>query len=107
VDGDLAANNGGWQWCAGTGTDAAPYFRIFNPVAQGEKFDPGGDFVRRWIPELAAFPAATIHQPWSDPALLAKSQYPARLVRHETQRELCLAMFKKVKQRGGKMGNAD
>ena len=107
VDGDLAANNGGWQWCAGTGTDAAPYFRIFNPVAQGEKFDPGGDFVRRWIPELAAFPAATIHQPWSDPALLAKCKYPPRLVRHETQRALCLAMFKAVKQRGGKMGNSD
>ena len=68
VDGDLAANNGGWQWSAGTGTDAAPYFRIFNPVTQGEKFDPDGDFVRRWVPELAAFPADTIHQPWTDPA---------------------------------------
>jgi deoxyribodipyrimidine photo-lyase len=97
VDGDLAANNGGWQWSAGTGTDAAPYFRIFNPVTQGEKFDPDGAFVRRWLPELAAFPANTIHQPWTDPRRFAQSPYPRRLVRHEQQRERCLAMFKAVK----------
>ncbi len=94
VDGDLAANNGGWQWSAGTGTDAAPYFRIFNPVAQGEKFDPAGEYVRRWLPELKDFPAAWIHQPWKEPSLLAKSKYPARIVRHEEQRAKCLAMFK-------------
>jgi deoxyribodipyrimidine photo-lyase len=99
VDGDLAANNGGWQWCAGTGTDAAPYFRIFNPVTQGEKFDPQGDFVRRWVPELAALPAETIQQPWTDPARMANGKYPHRLVRHEVQRERCLAMFKAVKNR--------
>ena len=97
VDGDMAANNGGWQWSAGTGTDAAPYFRIFNPVTQGEKFDPDGEFVRRWVPELAAFPADTIHQPWEDSLLLARSKYPERIVRHEVQREVCLAMFKAVK----------
>jgi deoxyribodipyrimidine photo-lyase len=97
VDGDMAANNGGWQWSAGTGTDAAPYFRIFNPVSQGEKFDPDGEFVRRWVPELAAFPADSIHQPWELGLLLAKSKYPPRIVRHEEQRELCLAMFKAVK----------
>ncbi len=97
VDGDLAANNGGWQWSAGTGTDAAPYFRIFNPVSQGEKFDAEGKFVRRWIPELKDFPDELIHQPWENPLLLAKSKYPQRIVRHEEQRGKCLAMFKAVK----------
>jgi len=64
VDGDPAANNGGWQWTAGVGTDAAPYFRVFSPVLQGEKFDPGGNYVRRWVPELARVPAEFIHKPW-------------------------------------------
>ena len=95
--GDMAANNGGWQWSAGTGTDAAPYFRIFNPVSQGEKFDAEGKFVRRWIPELEDFPDDTIHQPWENPLLLSKSKYPQRIVLHEEQREKCLAMFKAVK----------
>ena len=97
VDGDMAANNGGWQWSAGTGTDAAPYFRIFNPVSQGEKFDEKGDFVRQWIPELKTFPADGIHQPWENPLLLAKSKYPQPIVDHSVQREKCLAMFKAVK----------
>jgi deoxyribodipyrimidine photo-lyase len=97
VDGDMAANNGGWQWSAGTGTDAAPYFRIFNPVSQGEKFDADGKFVRRWISELKDFPPDTIQQPWENPLLLAKSNYPQRIVLHEVQREKCLAMFKAVK----------
>ena len=97
VDGDMAANNGGWQWSAGTGTDAAPYFRIFNPVSQGEKFDADGKFVRHWIPELKDFPDEVIQQPWENPLLLAKSKYPDRIVRHEEQREKCLAMFKMVK----------
>ncbi len=97
VDGDLAANNGGWQWSAGTGTDAAPYFRIFNPVSQGEKFDPQGRFVRRWVPELEDFPDDMIHQPWENPLLLARSSYPQRMVLHEEQRGKCLAMFKAVK----------
>ena len=101
VDGDMAANNGGWQWSAGTGTDAAPYFRIFNPVSQGEKFDPQGEFVRRWVPELAGFPADTIHQPWENPLRLTRSNYPARVVLHEEQRGQCLAMFKAVKAGGG------
>ncbi len=57
LDGDLASNNHGWQWVAGTGTDAAPYFRVFNPITQGKKFDPDGDYVRRWVPELARLPA--------------------------------------------------
>jgi len=97
VDGDMAANNGGWQWSAGTGTDAAPYFRIFNPVSQGEKFDAEGKFVRRWIPELKDFSDDLIQQPWENPLLLVKSRYPARVVLHEEQRVKCLAMFKAVK----------
>ncbi|HEV2693757.1 MAG TPA: deoxyribodipyrimidine photo-lyase [Verrucomicrobiae bacterium] len=97
VDGDMAANNGGWQWSAGTGTDAAPYFRIFNPTSQAEKCDEKGEFVRRWLPELKDFPADLIHQPWENPLLLSKSKYPARIVLHEDQRDKCLAMFKAVK----------
>jgi deoxyribodipyrimidine photo-lyase len=97
LDGELAANNGGWQWSAGCGTDAAPYFRIFNPTSQGEKFDPKGDFVRRWIPELSAVPEELIHQPWENPLLLARTRYPAPIVDHAHQREKCLAMFKAVK----------
>jgi deoxyribodipyrimidine photo-lyase len=64
LDGDLAANNGGWQWTAGTGTDAAPYFRIFNPILQSAKFDPNGDYIRKWIPELREVDAKDIHAPW-------------------------------------------
>ena len=97
VDGDMAANNGGWKWSAGTGTDAAPYFRIFNPVSQGEKFDPKGEYVRRWLPELAVFPDDLIHQPWESPLLLSRSKYPERIVIHDEQRKKCLAMFKAVK----------
>lgn len=97
VDGDMAANNGGWQWSAGTGTDAAPYFRIFNPVSQAEKFDAGGKFVRQWIPELKDFPDDLIHQPWENPLMLSKSKYAPRVVLHEEQRGQCLAMFKAVK----------
>lgn len=97
VDGDLAANNGGWQWSAGTGTDAAPYFRIFNPVSQGEKFDPHGDFVRRWLPELALLSPAAIHAPWKAPS--AELKYPPRIVRHEEQRMQCLVLYQAIRKR--------
>jgi deoxyribodipyrimidine photo-lyase len=67
VDGDLASNQQGWQWAAGCGTDASPYFRIFNPVVQGRRFDPGGDYVRRYVPELRQVDANSIHEPWTLP----------------------------------------
>ena len=104
VDGDLAANNGGWQWAAGTGTDAAPYFRIFNPISQGQKFDPDGTYVRRWVPELADVPTKHIHNPWELPPMLQKLHnctigvdYPAPLVDHKWAREATLAAYKAAK----------
>ena len=94
VDGDLASNQHGWQWAAGTGTDAAPYFRVFNPVTQGERFDPQGEYVRRWVPELAdvaGLEGKKVHQPWklSEPP----SDYPAPMVDHKTERQEALARF--------------
>jgi len=104
VDGDLASNNGGWQWAAGTGTDAAPYFRIFNPVAQGSKFDPVGRYVRRWCPELMLVTDDWIHRPWeAPPPLLAEAgvtlgkEYPRPIVDHAERREQALAMYAAVK----------
>ncbi|HEX2892640.1 MAG TPA: deoxyribodipyrimidine photo-lyase [Marmoricola sp.] len=85
VDGDLASNNHGWQWVAGTGTDAAPYFRVFNPVSQGKKFDPDGAYVRRWVPELAHLPGAAAHEPWRHPDGYDHG-YPARIVDHAEER---------------------
>ena len=93
VDGDIASNNHGWQWTAGTGTDAAPYFRIFNPVAQGEKFDPNGDYVRHWIPELASLDAKTVHQPWT---LGMMNPYVEPIVDHSVERDVALARYKVV-----------
>jgi deoxyribodipyrimidine photo-lyase len=103
VDADLANNSASWQWVAGSGTDAAPYFRIFNPVLQGVKFDPNGDYVRRWLPELAKLQAADIHAPWQAPALaLAEAgvwlgrTYPAPIVDHAKARARALAAFKRM-----------
>jgi len=94
VDGDIASNNHGWQWTAGTGTDAAPYFRVFNPVLQGEKFDPDGNFVREWIPELRDIPKKFVHSPWlmSEGGLF--SQYPEPMVDHSRERDEALSRYK-------------
>ena len=91
-DGDLASNSHGWQWAAGSGTDAAPYFRVFNPVSQGRRFDPDGDYVRRYVPELRHLPGASAHEPWSHPDGSAHG-YPARIVDHGEEREEALRRF--------------
>jgi deoxyribodipyrimidine photo-lyase len=98
VDADPANNAMGWQWVAGCGADAAPYFRIFNPVLQGEKFDPEGDYVRRWVPELGFLPAETIHQPWAADQKLPADIYPERIVDHATARDRALRAFRSLKQ---------
>jgi deoxyribodipyrimidine photo-lyase len=105
VDGDPAANNGGWQWTAGTGTDAAPYFRIFNPVLQGKKHDPDGVFARRWLPELARMPDRFIHEPWKTPldvqrvvGCVIAQDYPAPLVEHAWARERTLGAYRMARE---------
>lgn len=105
VDGDPAANNGGWQWSAGTGTDAQPYFRIFNPTSQGKKFDPEGVYVRHYLPELANVSEKYIHEPWKMPAqvqqdvgVIIGQDYPAPVVDHAVQRQRALEMYKDGKR---------
>lgn len=94
VDADLANNTLGWQWAAGCGADAAPYFRVFNPVLQGAKFDPRGDYVRRWIPELESVPLKWVHEPWKAPAdIRRKCDYPAPIVDHVAARNRALEAF--------------
>jgi deoxyribodipyrimidine photo-lyase len=99
-DADEANNPAGWQWVAGSGADAAPYFRVFNPVLQGEKFDPEGAYVRRWLPELARLDSRRIHAPWKAPADALKRagvelgrDYPAPIVDHDRARARALAAF--------------
>ena len=108
IDGDPASNNGGWQWSAGTGTDAAPYFRIFNPVLQGKKHDPEGVYIRRWVPELADVDDKHIHEPWT---MSGEAQtrsgcyvgrrggddYPAPIVDHGEARERALAAYRRAR----------
>ncbi|WP_248579849.1 deoxyribodipyrimidine photo-lyase [Nocardioides sp. InS609-2] len=94
VDGDLASNNHGWQWVAGTGTDAAPYFRVFNPITQGVKFDAGGDYVRRWVPELAHLPGKASHEPWEHDDGYAHG-YPRRIVDHAEERLVALDRYQR------------
>jgi deoxyribodipyrimidine photo-lyase len=96
VDGDPASNNGGWQWSASTGTDAQPYFRVFSPVAQGERFDPEGTYVRRWLPELRDVPASAVHQPWRAPMLCPG--YPPPIVDHSERRVLAIARFEEARR---------
>jgi deoxyribodipyrimidine photo-lyase len=96
VDGDLASNHHGWQWTAGTGTDAAPYFRIFNPVAQGERFDPGGAYVRRWVPELRDVPDRWVHRPWATPGGPPPG-YPPPIVDHAEEREEALRRYDRLR----------
>jgi deoxyribodipyrimidine photo-lyase len=111
VDADMAANTLGWQWSAGCGADAAPYFRIFNPVLQGQKFDPDGAYVQRWVPELANVPIKHLHQPWQAPSTKSStgqsgllllpsptSAYPAPVVDHALSRQQALAAFQQIKQ---------
>jgi deoxyribodipyrimidine photo-lyase len=104
IDFDLASNNGGWQWAASTGCDAQPYFRIFNPVTQSERFDPDGKFIRRYVPELAQLDAAEIHAPWQVPPAIQQAKgvvvgrdYPAPIVDHAAARARALALFSRGK----------
>jgi deoxyribodipyrimidine photo-lyase len=96
IDGDPAANNGGWQWAAGTGTDAQPYFRIFNPVAQGHTYDPQGEYVRHWVPELRDVPNRHLHAPWRMD--VPPANYPPPIVDHTAARQRTLAAFKAIKR---------
>lgn len=99
IDGDLASNNGGWQWSASTGTDAAPYFRIFNPTEQSRTCDPNGAFIRQWVPELRDLDDRVIHDPSSaSPLMMGRIDYPAPIVDHRAARERVLRAFQALKQ---------
>ena len=104
VDADLANNAAGWQWSAGSGVDAAPYFRIFAPVSQSEKFDPAGDYIRRFVPELAQLPPGAIHAPWTAPPLVLEAArvtlgttYPRPIVEHAAARARALAAYAAIR----------
>ncbi len=103
VDADMSQNAGNWQWVAGCGADAAPFFRVFNPILQGEKFDPDGAYVRAWVPELAGLSAKVIHQPWQASAaelaaagVTLGTTYPHPLVDHAKARNAALAAYKRI-----------
>lgn len=104
VDADLASNTLGWQWSAGCGADAAPYFRVFNPITQGQKFDPDGDYVRKWVPEIAKLPNKFLHEPWEAPAGILEyagvelgKDYPEPIIEHKKGRERALAALEQFK----------
>lgn len=103
VDADLANNSASWQWVAGCGADAAPYYRIFNPILQGERFDPSGAYVRRWVGELSRLPDADIHRPWeADASILQKAgvalgqDYPFPIIGHAEARAAALTAYKSL-----------
>ncbi|MBL7684682.1 MAG: FAD-binding domain-containing protein, partial [Deltaproteobacteria bacterium] len=105
VDADLANNTLGWQWTAGCGADAAPFFRIFNPVLQGEKFDPEGNYVRRWVPELKLLDNRFVHRPWEASEALLKEanielgkNYPRPIINHSEARQRALEALKQMKK---------
>jgi deoxyribodipyrimidine photo-lyase len=104
IDGDLAANNGGWQWSASTGTDSAPYFRIFNPLSQSEKFDAEGVFIKHWLPELAGLNKKEVHNPASLGGLFGVADYPPPIVDLHASRTRALAAFKNLPQQQGTGG---
>ena len=104
VDGDLASNNHGWQWVAGTGTDPAPFFRIFNPVTQGRTWDPDGDYVRRYVPELAGLGKADVHEPWRRPAG-PPTGYPTPIVDHKAEREEALRRYAEATATDGSLSS--
>jgi deoxyribodipyrimidine photo-lyase len=99
IDGDLAANNGGWQWSSSTGTDSAPYFRIFNPLSQSEKFDAEGLFIKHWLPELAGLSKKELHNPTSSDGLFCTTDYPPPIVNLGASRDRALAAFKSLPSR--------
>jgi deoxyribodipyrimidine photo-lyase len=92
IDGDVASNSHGWQWVAGTGTDAAPYFRVFNPVTQGLRHDPEGSYVRRYVPELAHLEGSAVHEPWKHPDGY-RYGYPQRIIDHAEERREALRRY--------------
>jgi deoxyribodipyrimidine photo-lyase len=104
VDGDLASNNGGWQWSASTGTDAAPYFRIFNPFSQSSRYDPDGAFIRRFVPELSGLRAPRIHHPHEPSS--ANLDYPNPIVDRKQTRQLVMQAFRRLstKSRAARKG---
>ena len=105
VDADLASNSASWQWVAGCGADAAPYFRIFNPVTQGEKFDPEGEYIKKYIPELSNLPNKYLYSPWEAPKevlteanIVLGKDYPKPIVELKVSRERALEAFKSLKK---------
>jgi deoxyribodipyrimidine photo-lyase len=111
VDGDVAQNVGNWQWVAGTGPDAAPYFRVFNPVVQSQNFDPDGTYIKAWVPELARVPTPMVHSPWTAPpselavaGVTLGETYPHPIIDHRFARERAIAAYAAAQARGGGPG---
>ena len=114
LDGDPASNNGGWQWAASTGTDAQPYFRVFDPVAQGRRFDADGAYVRRWVPELAGVPAEHLQAPWTMPEATQTASgcrigldYPAPIVDHRDARRRAIEAYASVRAGQGRVSGPE